>query len=195
MIFQHEKHSFFPKLRSPAQKLLKTSYLVLRGGVAFFKGLQFTILMLLAMLYFVPEAAFGQQGGPGTAWTAGVNFHSNSPCDEDSWSFNAVEMDNGDLVVVGYTTTPSDTPNCVNPHIDPNNNTWRRVPAYAVLDKNGSLRTSAFYPRADSAGAFTQIAKTLDGGVVLAGWEGQRALLTKLSSNYTELWRYRFDVP
>ena len=185
MIFQHEKHSFFPKLRSPVQKLLKTSYLVFRGGVALFKGLPITILLLFAMQCFAPEAAFGQQGGPGTAWTTGVNFESNAPCNEDTWSFDAAEMSNGDLVTVGYTATH--VTDCSNPN-------KTRVPAYCVTDKFGALKSS-FYYNGLGAGGFNRITKSLDGGVILAGWQSDKAPLVKLDQNYSEVWQKRFDIP
>ena len=120
------------------------------------------------MWCFAPEVAWGQQSGPGTAWTAGVNFKSNSPAGEDTWAFDAVEMGNGDFVVVGYAEI---------------NNAANRVPAYAVLDKFGTLKHSFNFASSD-AGAFAQIAKTADGGCVMAGWQGTQALLFKLNQDY-----------
>ncbi len=131
------------------------------------------------MLCFIPEAAFGQQSGPGSAWTAGVNYHSNSPIEEDTWAFDAVEMANGDFVVVGYAETDGGA---------------RRVPAYAVLDKSGALKYSQHYDFISGGGAFTQISKTPDGGCILAGYQGQQSTLTKLKADYSEEWSGQFDL-
>ncbi|MDO8366651.1 MAG: T9SS type A sorting domain-containing protein [Saprospiraceae bacterium] len=139
----------------------------------------FILLLFLAMWCFVPDAAFGQQSGPGSAWTAGVNFHTNSPAGEDTWAFDAVEMSNGDFVVVGYAEV---------------NNTATRVPAYAVLDKFGALKYSVYYDPTIGGGAFSQIEKTPDGECILAGSQGQKALLTKLNVDYSEEWSGQFDL-
>jgi len=148
-----------------------------------------TFLLLLAMWCFVPDAAFGQQGGLGSAWTAGVNFQSNSPCSEDAWAFDAVEMNNGDLVSVGYTTTNSDP---MGTGCD-QRLTWVRWPAYAVVDKSGTLKQSYFYN--NGTGAFGQVAKTSNNACILAGWQGTQAILVKLDANYNEQWVRRFDLP
>lgn len=135
--------------------------------------------MLFAVLCFVPEAAWGQQSGPGTAWTAGVDFKSNSPVGEDTWAFDAVEMANGDFVVVGYAET---------------NGGATRVPSYAVLDKFGTLKLSKHYDYNVGTGAFAQIAKASE-YCILAGWHGSQAVLTKLDANYNEVWQQNFDLP
>ncbi len=132
------------------------------------------------MLCFVPESAFGQQGGPGSAWTAGVSFESNSPAGEDTWAFDAAEMPSKDLVIVGYAET---------------NGGNTRVPAYAVLDQYGTLKTSVRYDYSEGAGAFAQICNAPNGGSIMAGWQGPKAVLTKLDNNYSEVWRRTFDLP
>ncbi|MFN0215913.1 MAG: hypothetical protein ACKVT2_16765 [Saprospiraceae bacterium] len=107
----------------------------------------------MAMWCFVPDAAFGQ---PGSAWTAGVNFETNSPAAEDTWAFDAVEMPNGDMVVVGYAEI---------------NNGATRVPAYAAINKYGELLTSQYYP--GLSGGLFQVARFADGTyAIMAGSQG-----------------------
>ncbi|MDX1913438.1 MAG: T9SS type A sorting domain-containing protein [Saprospiraceae bacterium] len=141
----------------------------------------------------IPDVAFAQQGGSGTVWTAGVDFQSNSPCDEDAWAFDAVEMPNGDLVSVGYTTSNTD-PNPANCAGFSNNNR-KRVPACAVTDKYGTLKHSFYLDLTLGAGAFSRITNHWDGGCVLLGWQGNQALITKLDAGYNEVCTARFDMP
>jgi hypothetical protein len=110
--------------------------------------------MLFAVLCFVPEAAWGQ--GPGSAWTSGINFETNSPSPEDTWAFDAVEMPNGDMVVVGYAEI---------------NDGATRVPGYAVINKHGELLTSQYYP--GLSGGLLQVARSADGTyAIMAGYQG-----------------------
>ncbi len=108
------------------------------------------------MACFFAESAAGQNGGPGSSWTSGVNFGTNSPSAEDTWAFDAAEMPNGDLVIVGYAETGDGDV---------------RVPAFAVLNKYGELLTSQYitgYP-----GVFSQVDLSDDGTyLILAGFRG-----------------------
>ncbi|MFN0037068.1 MAG: hypothetical protein ACKVUS_18590, partial [Saprospiraceae bacterium] len=109
------------------------------------------------MLCFVPDAVIAQPGGPGSAWTAGVNFETNAPSAEDTWAFDAAEMPNGDMVVVGYAEI---------------NNGQTRVPAYAVINKYGELLQSHYF--VGLVGVLNQAARSADGThVIMAGFQGE----------------------
>ncbi|MBL7827645.1 MAG: hypothetical protein JNJ57_13510 [Saprospiraceae bacterium] len=142
---------------------------------------QFLVFYFLIFLFStLPDFLLAQQGGPGVEWTSGVDFQINGTSAEDTWAFNAVEMNNGDFVVVGYAET---------------NNGQTRVPAFAVIDKFGALKHSSYRDYNLGGGAFAQVIKTQSGDCILAGWQGSKGLLVKLSqSNYSVSWAQPIEV-
>ncbi len=149
----------------------------LRGATLFF--------FLFIFSGFAANSLLAQAGGPGNAWNLGVAFGTAAPDKEDAWVFDAVEMDNGDLVVVGY----------VSYNYTGILGAAKKVPGYAVMDAQGNLKAAVALPFNGEDGIFSQVAKSPDGTyVVMCGRQGTKAILLRLSNTYVQEWVKRFDV-